>query len=155
MTKKEPSLSDPLLVIYQLHAEGADRVSALRNQTNHRYLTLNVAAYGGAFALAQFLTEGLLGWFLVLGGVFGMLLCLAWLANIRSYRQLNGAKFKVLLDLEKQLPYAFYTKEWEALRQEEEPMYYRALTKVERFVPGLFSGIYLCLVGLGICLLLS
>ena len=41
------------------------------------------------------------------------LVSLSWLLLIRSYRNLNKAKFKVISELEDRLPVAPFDREWE------------------------------------------
>ena len=50
---------------------------------------------------------------------------------IRSYRQLNTGKFATLTELEEQLPYQFFKREWELLEQGKSYKKYWKLTVVE------------------------
>src|SRR5438270_315842 len=43
----------------------------------------------------------------------GIVLAGAWWALLRSYRDLNAAKFRVITEMETALPAAPYTREWE------------------------------------------
>ncbi|UZJ42507.1 hypothetical protein OO006_06045 [Prosthecochloris sp. SCSIO W1101] len=43
--------------------------------------------------------------------VAGIIICLAWYSLLVSYRKLNRAKFRVLMEMEEYLPYALYTRE--------------------------------------------
>ena len=125
----------------------ADKISERRGQANRFYISILT----GLFALFTFiekvnvddLNERRL--FLV-AGILGLLLCVIWWFNIKSYRQLNTGKFKTLHDLEKHLPYQFYRKEWELLGEGKEIKKYYQLTKVEQFTPLLVGVLYLVLV---------
>ena len=65
----------------------------------------------------------------------GIVLCYSWLRLIRSYKDLNIAKFKVVHEMEKELPFApFYA--------ESEAVLYTPFTEVEMKVPWIFATIY-------------
>jgi hypothetical protein len=74
--------------------------------------------------------------------MLGLALCILWSVNILSYRQLNSGKFRVIHEMEQQLPYRSYTREWEILKDRKA---YIRLTHVERYVPYLFAISYLLL----------
>ena len=63
---------------------------------------------------------------------------------VRSYRQLNTAKFKVIGALEERLPAsAYWRAEWVALGEGEDWHKYLPLTPLEQWVPMLFALVYL------------
>ena len=97
-----------LLEIYKFHAELADRVSQRREGANRLYVSLHVGLVVLIAALVRF-GFGDTPEDLVLGAIggFGILLSISWFVVIRSYRQLNEEKYRVLGELEKQLPYQF------------------------------------------------
>ena len=106
-----------LLEIYKLHAELADSISKQRATANRFYI---LVLSGVAVLFSTFLQRpnGVpLGWFMIGFGLFGLLLAVAWHGAIRSYRQLNTAKFKVLHELEEKLAFPFSSREWESVRQ--------------------------------------
>ena len=113
-------MSDPherdLIEIYKLHAELADRVSQRREGANRLYVTLLVGLVVFVAALLRFgagdRSIQMIMWPV---GALGALLSASWYIVIRSCRQLNDGKFLALHELEKQLPYAFFTREWELL----------------------------------------
>ena len=76
-----------------------------------------------------------------------MLLSASWYVVIRSYRQLNSAKFKALHELEEQLDYPFFKREWDFLEKGEKKNRYWKLTIVETFLPIGFSIFSLILIG--------
>ena len=71
-------------------------------------------------------------------GLLGMILAASWYVVIRSYRQLNAGKFNALQDLERQMAYPFFTKEWELLGEGRKPGRYWKLTVVETALPLMF-----------------
>ena len=101
--------SGALLEIYKLHAELADRVSQRREGANRLYVSLLTGGLIFLAALLRYRTETIPAWgIMTAGGAIGMLLSASWYVVIRSYRQLNSAKFKALHELEEQLDYPFF-----------------------------------------------
>ncbi len=146
-------MSDPkeiqLLEIYKLHAKLVDQVSQRRDSANRMFSSLatGMVIFTGAFLRwgSGKVPEIMV---LIAIGIIGISLSIAWFITIRSYRQLNRAKLKVLHDLETKLPYAFFTYEWDPeghgidvpVRQTID---YRALTSVESWLPGIFILLFL------------
>ena len=70
--------------------------------------------------------------------------CLAWFWLLRSYRQLNTAKYLVVGALEERLPASpYWAAEWSALGKGEDPARYWPLSHLEQWLPALFIGLYL------------
>ncbi len=63
----------------------------------------------------------------------GALICLAWVALLASYRQINRAKFEVLKELERDLPASLFAREQVIYRAEGR----RSLSRVERWITAL------------------
>ena len=133
-----------LIEIYKLHSELADRVSQRREGANRLYVSLLVGLGVFVVALLRF-GVGDASEQLVLGliGVFGILLSLSWFFVIRSYKQLNTEKFRVLHDLETKLPYPFFTLEWDPELEGAKSNKYWKLTDVERTLPFIFLALFL------------
>jgi hypothetical protein len=131
--------------LYKLAVEMADRISARRGTANSFFLTVNT----GALAVIGAAT---VRWYLAAAGI---VLCVAWWALLKSYRDLNRAKFGVILAMEEQLPARVYGDEWQRLRKERVSFalrpavagawfaQYRELGYIERIVPWVFVLIYL------------
>ena len=128
-----------LLEQYKLYVEMADRVSQRRATANSFFLTLNTGLLGSATGLAGFLfdvTQVLaVSWGIA---IFGLGFSYVWWRILKSYRQLNTAKFMVVHDLESKLPVAPYDDEWEKVERGKNPKLYLPLTVVEARVPMLF-----------------
>ena len=135
--------TDAILAIYKLHAELADRVSQRREGANRLFVTLLTGLLVFGAALLR-LGSGEVGAtaVLVFFSVAGMLLSVAWFIVIRSYRQLNTGKFAALHELEKQLPYRFFEREWELLGEGRDRRYWK-LTVVEKILPVIFGILFL------------
>ena len=140
---------EELLEIYKLHAELADRVSQRREGANRLYVSLLT---GILIFLAAFLRYGtgiVPVWVILLAsGILGILLSVSWFVVIRSYRQLNTGKFKPLHELEEQLAYPFFKREWELLEEGESINKYWKLTVVETFLPAIFCFLFFILIGI-------
>ena len=142
-----------LLEIYKLHAELADSISKQRATANRFYM---LVLSGLAVLFSPFLQRknGIpLGWLMIGVGLFGIFLTAAWYVVIRSYRQLNTGKFKVLHKLEEKLAYPFFKREWELLNEGKDFKNYWKLTVVETFVPIIFGICFLVLLLIGIFLI--
>ncbi len=129
---------------YKLYVEMADRISSRRALANAFFLTANTFLLGGVgYLYGQNLTfEN--RWFLILLLVAVLTLCYSWWRLIKSYRQLNTAKFKVIGEFEKKLPSSPYWRaEWKALGEGKIPSLYMPLTRVENIVPGIFAILYI------------
>jgi hypothetical protein len=134
-----------IVELYKLAVEMADRISARRGVANSFFLTVNtglVALLGGQD----------LRWYVAAAGI---LLCFTWWTLLKSYRDLNAAKFAVILTMEEGLPARVFGDEWGRLRRDPVKFewsrdairswagQYRELGRVERSVPWLFALIYL------------
>lgn len=139
MLEDEPS--SQYLELYKLAVEMADRVSARRAITNTFFLTLNTA-------LLAFISSGResLMWLVALGGIT---LSGTWWALIKSYRNLNEAKFAVIIKMEQRLEVRVFEDEWRKLREDRPNRWrgrYAEFNVIERSVPVVFSVLYMVIL---------
>lgn len=131
--------------LYKLMVEMADRVSARRTTANSFFLTLHSAALT-AIGLFGGQTPGAPSrFYLVLAGLAGVVLCAAWWMLLKSYRDLNSAKFQVINEMERSFPVQPYTDEWKLVKKDDLPWWrgrYAELGTVERFVPIVVAVLY-------------
>jgi len=129
---------------YQMCVEMADRISNRRMLANSFFVGMNTAVVG---ALAIALKEGLIQsrTLVIAPATAAVLMCVAWWMMVLSYRQLNAGKFKVILAMERQLPFAPFAAEWIALGAGRLRRDYLQTTRVELLVPWLFAGIHVAL----------
>jgi hypothetical protein len=128
------SFHSHLLEQYKMYVEMMDRVTDRRGKTNTFYISL----LSSLLALFSLLfnknslpeTNDILS---LLISFLGLSLCCIWWTNINSYKQLNSLKFKVIYEIEKQLPFSCYSKEWEF--DKNKIGQYRRLSKVEKYIP--------------------
>ena len=71
--------------------------------------------------------------------IVGIVNCWVWYSLIMSYKAMNGAKFKVIHDMEEIIGYRPYFDEWEYLKRGEDKAVYNKFTVVEARVPIVFS----------------
>ncbi|MEV0375170.1 hypothetical protein AB0I10_36280 [Streptomyces sp. NPDC050636] len=133
-----------ILEQYKLCVEMADRVSSRRNLTNTFFLTFNTAVVAVVVTVSGVNWRGGSVWVLLAGLVILLTQCLAWFVMMRSYRQLNAAKYAVIGALERKLPaFAYSDAEWGALGEGRDWRRYVPLTYVEQGVPLIFSVAYI------------
>lgn len=148
--------NEHLLEQYKLYVEMADRISARRAQVNRFYISLltgllaliSIVINRNIFVSIQNVV------FLAIA-ILGLILCYLWYINIRSYRQLNTGKFRVIHEMEQKLPFPCYDREWEILGEGKEAKKYLQLTHVEQFVPIVIAAPYLLVFLYSIYLILN
>jgi hypothetical protein len=133
---------DPrVLDLYKLGAELADRVSARRATANSFFLTVQTTLIAVVGLIAPDLTMQS-AWTGAVATAAGVLLSVTWWLSLRSYRELNRAKFKVLHGVEADLPVRLFKDEWDRLEARPSTWWkpgYSELGKIERRVPWLFA----------------
>ncbi|WP_208646610.1 RipA family octameric membrane protein [Micromonospora noduli] len=148
MTELQPP-TDPVVVdLYKMAVEMADRVSVRRATSNAFFLTAQttlVAVFGIAMPSLE---KASLFVVVAIAGA-GMILSASWWLQLRSYRDLNTAKFAVINSMEDRLPIRIFAEEWEILKQDPIRKWrprYAELGAIERTVPWIFACIYLLFV---------
>ncbi|GAA3745324.1 hypothetical protein HDA32_005126 [Spinactinospora alkalitolerans] len=132
---------------YRLYVEMADRVSARRSLTNTFFLTVNATLIAMAGAFGSSVLKGVSVWGVVPIGLIAVCQCAVWFLLILSYKQLNGAKYRVIGELERRLPALPYRDaEWLELGEGKSWRRYVPLTRVELGVPAIFAALYLLIV---------
>jgi hypothetical protein len=125
------------LELYKLAVEMADRVSARRATANAFFLTVNTALL--AFVSSRSLNAL---WLVALAGIA---LSATWWVLLKSYRDLNAAKFQVITEMENNLDAKIFDDEWERLKENRPEGWrgrYAEFGAVERFVPLIFAALY-------------
>jgi hypothetical protein len=133
-----------ILEQYRIYTEMADRISARRGLTNTFFLTINTGVSSLLAATWRDPAHGS-AWLMLFPLLILLIQCLTWFWLVRSYRQLNSAKYAVIGALEERLPASPYWRaEWQALGRGEDPARYWPLTHLEKWVPALFAVTYVC-----------
>ncbi|HAD96320.1 MAG TPA: hypothetical protein DCG19_02880 [Cryomorphaceae bacterium] len=125
-------MSHKLLEQYKLYVEMADRVSQRRQTANRFYISL-LSGLGGLYLLLKEILNTQPN--IIIWAILIIIISLLWWLTINSYRQLNSGKFKVIHEMEQQLPFACYDREWDYLGRGKNGKLYRQLSKVEGYVP--------------------
>lgn len=131
---------------YCRYVESAEKISERRITANNFLLTVNV------FLVTLFglvVSSKYKSWWAIILPITGVLVSLTWHRMITSYRDLNTIKFKVIHELEEQMPAALYAYEWR-LAEEGKGNTYHPLSHLERWVPVIFIVLYVFLAGFGI-----
>ena len=134
----------------------ADRVSSRRTQIGQFHISL----LSGLLALLSLVVRlgssgNIMSMIFIAVAVLGIALCIIWYVNIRSYRQLNTGKFRVIHEMEKQLPFPCYAREWEILKEGNRGGEYLQLTHVEKYVPFVLSVPFILLLVYSLWMMLS
>ena len=126
---------------YSLYLEMADRLSGRRALANSFFLTANMAIISSFVLVLKDKTTPVPLWVIPLI-LAACLLCMIWFLVVKSYKQLNSGKFKVIHEFEYSLPTKPFAREWEALGHGENWLKYFQLSYVEQIVPWIFIVIY-------------
>lgn len=127
---------------YKLYLELLDRISERRQNANSFFLGINTgvcALIGYLFSKETDLELRSLLWVVPIAGG---LLSYFWYRLVKSYRDLNSAKFSVVHLLEQRLPVAPYAAEWVALGEGKDSKKYTPFTHMEIWVPASFVLMY-------------
>ncbi len=131
-----------ILEMYKLYVEMADRISSRRQTANSFFLTINSAIIGfvGYIKISE-INE--YNWIIEVAGIF---LCYVWYRLVSSCKDLNSGKFKVIHEIEKELPLSPYDAEWEAIGRGKNPNLYLPFTNLELKTPLIFGLIHLATI---------
>lgn len=147
-----PNYRDVLFEQYKLYIEMADKVSDRRLIANNFFLTANmllVSIYGVIVGKVGLLSDSTDIWSPIFS-ISGLAFNITWFYTVKSYRQLNSGKFKVIHEIEKHLPLALFGGEWIALGKGHDTNRYRPLTNVEKYAPFTFGLVYIMILLLSI-----
>lgn len=131
------------LEIYRISVEMADRVSQRRQSANSFYLTLSTLIFGSSTYIK---TEESNSIYAISISVSGILVSTLWHSSIQSYKSLNAAKFKVIHDLESNLPYQYYKKEWRLLDPDQDGVRHKQFHVTESAVPKIFFALHVIIL---------
>lgn len=136
------SFEETVLEQYKLYVQSAENVSTRRVASSRYLLTLNVALV----ALYGYQSSNQdSNWWVMLVPVLGILVSVLWYRIIKSHKDLNVVKFRLIHELEQHLPAVLYTYEWR-LVEEGQGRLYRSVTDIERWIPVAFLTLHLVLL---------
>ena len=127
--------SDHLLEQYKLYVEMTDRVSHVaKDRTSFSLhcwrVQLSWQCWRGSGWMGIMIPGRFCRRFFLPAACSGMALSTTWFVSIRSYRRLNNARFEVIGEMEKRLPFGSYSYEWELLSPR-----FLLLSVIEQFLP--------------------
>ena len=129
---------EALLEQYKLYVEKTDKVSERRGNVNSFFITLHTVVLG-VVGIKGFSIEKYC-WIIV---VLGLILSYVWWYLLQSYNLLNAGKFKVIHEMEKELPMNMYAYEWEILDYGKNRAKYWPISHLERIIPVVFAVVYI------------
>lgn len=136
--------TDTYVELYKLHSELADRVSQRREGANRLHVSIAVGLVVFLGTLIRFSEDQTPDAIVILTvGIGGLIVSASWYIVLRSYRQLNSEKFRVLHDMETRLPYQFFTMEWDPESVGAKSSRYWKLSVVETIMPMMFGALFL------------
>ena len=122
---------------YKICLDMAEKVTERRLKTNSFFIGL-ISAIVSLLSMAissSFFVESRTAVVFFLW-IFCLLICWAWICSIDSYKKLNSAKFRIILELEKELKHACLASEWEKLKHDAK---YTRLSDNEKRIPRIFA----------------
>jgi len=131
---------DHALEQYKLYVEMADRISSRRQAANTFFVSLNtvliaLAGYAKSATSAEW-------FFYFIISISGLFVCYIWYRLVKSYKNLNSGKFKVIHMIEMELPFKLFAAEWEAVGRGKDKKVYHPFTSLELRVPWVFGAIH-------------
>lgn len=136
-TEYGEKFQEHLLEQYKLYVSLTDNASARRSKTNEYYSSLfSISIPLIAVGISEKILSDLI---VIIISIIGLFLCAVWYLNIRSYKQLNTGRFKIIHQIEEHLPFECFKKEWDYLGNGKHKNKYFKLSSVEGFVPLIFS----------------
>ncbi|QXE35961.1 hypothetical protein KQY30_18535 [Streptomyces sp. GMY02] len=143
----DPDRRAEVLELYKLAVEMADRVSARRGTANGFFLSVQTAFV--ALVAIGFPELADSPWWAPLAmALAGITLSATWWLQLRSYRDVNAAKFRSINKMEEHLPVKIFADEWEALTTDPvtgRRNHYAQLGASERIVPLVFAAVHVLL----------
>jgi hypothetical protein len=141
----EKKVTDQYIELYKLAVEMADRVSDRRASLLSLPFTANIALFavlfGGDFRGGMWIVA-----------MVGMIVSVTWWALTKSYRDLNAAKFKVIMAMEENLEVPIFNHEWAALKESYGYRPSSIMSRftqfhvIERLLPPIFAVLYLAVL---------
>lgn len=105
----------------------ANSISSRRDNINNLFVTLNLALIAATSAIHSLMS--------LIVSIVGVAFCIVWHYSITYYRNLNKAKFSVILEIEESLPFQAFKKEEEIYNKGKK---FHEGTVLEKFLPIIF-----------------
>jgi len=139
---KDPKRENELIEQYKAYLSTSEEVLTRRQNTSNFYTTLNtsmltlaVTIAGILFGVSQINSILIVSLILFVVSVIGILLNINWSNLLESYGRLNGAKMRVISEMEKNLPANIYDTEWKVMSEKLYDGKYVSFTSIEKRLP--------------------
>ena len=156
---KDPKRENELIEQYKAYLATSEEVLTRRQNTSNFYTTLNTSILTITATVAGILfgvskIDGLLTIALTLAviSVIGIILNVNWYNLLESYGRLNGAKMRVISEIEKSLPANIYDTEWKVMSEKLYNGKYVSFTAIEKRLPVAFIVLFAILFVVGVAL---
>lgn len=116
-----------LIELYKIYVDTTSKTSETRMKINAFFVSINTIIIGSS----SYVNPGLLLF-------FGICINCLWIELIKSYRDLNNAKFKVIHGMEQQLCCKCFKQEEEIYKTIKR----QSITNIEKRLPYLIMGLY-------------
>lgn len=136
---------DHLLAQYQLYIESAEKISDRRQNANNYFITINTVLISFLGVLFQAKMLESVPWVKSLVSLVGIIICVVFWFLLRSYKQINTGKFKVIHEIEQKLPLGLYDYEWKILKEGKNNKVYFPFSHIEMIIPWVFGIVYVVL----------
>ncbi len=132
---------DHFLDQYKIYLTMLDNISDRRQKSNEFFMGLNTAIIG---VLGYVETKDLpyAPILFLLVPFVGCLISYFWYHIVRSYKNLNTAKFAVVHGIEQRLPITMFETEWAYVENGENKKKYYPFTHIEINIPKIFIALY-------------
>ena len=133
-----------LLEQYKIYIESADKISDRRQKNNDFFLAINTAliAFLG-YSVKEKMID--LSTIIIVASI-SIAICYSWYRLIRSYKDINTGKYKVVHKIEKELPVSLYGIEWQELGEGKDKNIYLPFTHIEIKIPWIFILFYILII---------
>lgn len=130
-----------IIDLYKFYVRSAESVTQRRQTANSFFLTLNASLLGlnGYLTIGKDVSLGVSFMVIVLTGIIASY---SWYRLIRSYQQLNTAKFHLIHQIENHVPFQLFHEEWQGLAHGRDKRIYHQSTSIEMQVPIIFIGLH-------------
>lgn len=128
---------------YKLYIGSIEKVSDRRQSANSHFITVNTALVSLIALISGIGLFDNYSWLKSILCIVGLVTCVVFWFLIRSYKQLNTGKFKLIHEIEEKLPLSLYKYEWEILGKGKDKNIYYPFSHIELIIPWIFGAVYL------------
>lgn len=135
-----------LLEQYRQYLATIEKTNDRRISTNNYFLVINTFYIG--FLGLVWTKSGLINstFYMIILCAVGILISFLWVSLISTYKQLSVGKYRVLHEIEENLPLNTFKYEWKVLGEGKHIGKYLPFTAVESFIPWAFELVYVVLL---------